>query len=94
MAVIRNVTEYQLSRDYDLLFELMHKSSIICIVDCDFTKGDSCRDVAQTLCREGGGDYLISCRGTGYVWAEDKEDFVRQCKISNLEFILPNGVQK
>jgi hypothetical protein len=33
MTVVRAITEYSTSRDYELLFELMQKSSIICIVD-------------------------------------------------------------
>lgn len=89
---MKSITAYQTSRDYEKLFELMQKSSIICIVDylgLDSSRdAHISRDVAQTLCRKE--DYQISARGIGYIWAETKEDFVNQCARYNVEFIAPN----
>ena len=87
--LIRDVTEYETSRDYGYLFDLMQRSSVICIIDCHFRHGDPPRrDIAKTLCREG--DYQISGRGNGYLIADSKEDFLRQCAIWDVEFIPPN----
>jgi hypothetical protein len=82
MPVITSITNYKTSRDYELLFELMQKSSIICIVDFQGS-----RDVAQTLC--GDGDYQISARGIGYLWADTREEFLEFCKMINVEFVVP-----
>ena len=82
MTVVRAITNYNTSRDYELLFELMQKSSIVCIVDYNFA-----RDVAQTLCREG--DYQICVRGMGYIWTDKKEEFLKDCKAYNVEFVVP-----
>jgi hypothetical protein len=83
MTVVRAITNYNTSRDYELLFELMQKSSIVCIVDYNFA-----RDVAQTLCKCG--DYQICARGIGYLWAENKEEFLKYCEMYNVEFVVPN----
>jgi hypothetical protein len=83
MPVVRAITGYTTSQDYELLFELMQKSSIVCVVDFQ-----GCRDVAQTLCRDG--DYQICVRGHGYLWTDDKDEFIRFCSLINVEFVVPN----
>lgn len=85
---VYEVTGYTTSRDYEKLTVLMQVQSIICIVNY----GDDCRDVAHTIWSkyEKGGAWQISARGTGYIYAFDKETFIAACKTYNVEFIVPS----
>lgn len=82
--IIRNVTGYQTSRDYSLLWSLAQKQSIVCIVDyCE-----DCRDVCHTIWN---GRYMqISSRGNGYVDGDTLDEFAKLCARSNVEFLIPN----
>ncbi|MGF6609374.1 hypothetical protein OKW45_004296 [Paraburkholderia sp. WSM4175] len=83
---VHQIANYGVSRDYARLAELAKAHSIICIVT-----HDGFRDVAKTLYSsfKDGEMWQISARGTGYVWADNVEDFVRKCEIVALEFIEP-----
>lgn len=59
MNTIRQITGYQTSRDYALLWKLAHEQSVVCA--CDY--GKDCRDVAQTLFMDDSDVVQISARG-------------------------------
>ena len=78
---------YNVSRDYEALYDMAHSKSVVCFVDYS-----ECRDIAATLVRRE--DIEISARGIGYVWATSKAEFVMQCRRLNVEFIpLPNNAK-
>lgn len=82
--IVRNITGYQTSRDYALLWELGQKQSVVCIVDYY----EDCRDVRQTIWN---GRYMqVSSRGNGYVDGDTAEEFAKWCQRSNVEFLIPN----
>ena len=83
MSVIRNVEKYETSRDYELLADLMEKTSIVCIVD-----HLECRDVCHTIVYKN--DRQLSARGISYIWADTKEGFIKQCTLYDVEFLVPN----
>lgn len=93
---IHAISGYKTSRDYERLWELAQKASVICIVDMIFYDGGApSRDVAHTLFRAGGkyGPVCeLSARGIGYIFGDGKDDFVAQCAHHNVEFIEPNAV--
>jgi len=72
---------YNVSRDYDALYDMARSKSVVCFVDYH-----ECRDVAATIARIGG-DVEVSARGISYVWGTSKDDFVMQCRRLNVEFI-------
>jgi hypothetical protein len=87
---IYQLTGYTTSKDYKLLFELMQKTSVICIIDYDFSDlTEPSRDIAKTAYKDG--DYQIGARGISYLWAETKDEFVRYCERQNVEFIPPGA---
>lgn len=88
MELIRNPTGYNTSKDYALLFEEARRQSIICL--CRHV-GD-CIDVAHTIW--GNNIMSVSARGTGYVTAENVDEFLKQCEECNLEWITPNKGMK
>lgn len=78
---------YNVSRDYDALYDMARLKSVVCFVDYH-----ECRDIAATIARTGG-DVEVSARGISYVWATSQDDFVMQCRRLNVEFIpLPNAL--
>lgn len=84
---IFQLTDYAGSRDYDRLAELAKAGSLICMVDYQ-----DCRDVAHTIYQSFGPNeesWTVSARGTSYVWAQNKADFIARCARANLEFIEP-----
>jgi hypothetical protein len=83
---VHQIGDYAGSREYARLAELAKRYSVICIV-----KNGSTRDVAKTLysSHAAGEMWQVSARGTGYVWTDSKDDFVRQCEQVDLEFIEP-----
>jgi len=88
MTCIRDITGYETSRDYERLADLMHKQSIVCIVDY----GKDCRDVAQTLwteSRSGAGTWQVTVRGVGYIHEFSRSEFIASCHAANLEFLVP-----
>lgn len=78
---------YQTSRDYELLWSLAKLTGVVCFIDMAFREGDVCRDVAATQYYDG--VMQISCRGTSYIYAFDRETFLRLCAKYNVEFIRP-----
>jgi len=80
--------EYNVSRDYNLLYELAQTKCVVCIVDFQ-----GCRDVAATLVRRNdyGSETDISARGICYVASVNIDEFLMQCKRLNVEFINPNA---
>jgi len=92
MKVLKH--NYKTSRDYDRLYELAKTQRIVCFVD--YRENSEIRDVAQTQAIEMEyGSLSVSSRGITYVSGIDfdgktaKEDFIIQCKASNLEYIIP-----
>jgi hypothetical protein len=86
---MNKIEGYKTSKDYELLFQLMQKSSIICMVDYLNYLGESNKkDIAQTFYSEDN-FCRICARGITYVWGENKEHFIRECIKSNVEFIEP-----
>jgi len=83
---------YETSRDYKRLFELSKSFRIVCFVDYGDRENPP-RDVAQTQAIEHTDIISIGSRGIDYIDAFDhkgesiEEDFIAQCKKSNLEFI-------
>lgn len=87
--MIHKISGYATSKDYELLFELMQKVSVICIIDYRSSDHTSpSRDISQTLC--GDDQYQIEARGIGYLWADNKEEFLKYAEMQNVEFIVPN----
>jgi hypothetical protein len=80
---------YQTSTDYELLYELAQRESIICIVDYLFDEETVCRDVAKTNCFDG--ITVASSRGVTYLDAGSEKEFVSQCRRWNVEWIVPRG---
>lgn len=83
---------YVTSRDYERLFELAQKTPVICIVDFRWQDGDATRDIACTLfhvCHDDSNTYQIGARGISYVYAWEREDFVRHCAKYNVEWLEP-----
>ncbi len=78
---------YNVSRDYDALYDMAQSQSVVCFVDCH-----ECRDVACTLVRRNscGTETEIGARGLTYIAGMSREEFALQCRRYNVEFILPN----
>lgn len=86
---IRNVTGYEISKDYRQLFELAKTQSIVCILDyLVFEDGTACRDVVQTI--SDGFEVQVCERGICFISEHHVEMFVERCDDKNLEFIVPN----
>jgi hypothetical protein len=85
------IANYQTSRDYHKLWELAHHASIVCIVDHEPGKPETCRDIAHTThSPEWSPDVVqVGSRGRGSVWAESLEEFVAGCTLCNLEWLVP-----
>lgn len=83
MKVVRQISGYKTSRSYDTLWDLAKNQSIVCI--CKYKSGS--RDVAHTIWT----DTLveISARGICYVSADSLESFIEECKLADVEWILP-----
>ena len=84
-----NKPNYKSSRDYTRLWELAQTERVICWLDYY----EYCTDIASTKCTiydNGDVTIEISARGTCYILGDTKEDFIRQCKKDNVEFIEPN----
>jgi len=89
MTTIYKISEYETSKNYEKLADLMRENSVICIV-CQY--GDY-RDVAHTTFSRnsfGGETFQVSARGIGYILAGNQDDFIKHCEIYKLEFIEPN----
>ena len=80
---------YSLSRDYEKLWELSRKCSVICYANYDWGFGQVVRDVAQTKVFDS--VTQISARGIDYFYATSKEDFLAQCETFNIEWVLPSA---
>jgi hypothetical protein len=93
-VIVHEIAPYVTSRNYARLAELSKAHSIICIVnyrDRDPGVG-MLRDVASThysRSSDGSEMWQISARGTGYVWADNADDFARKCWTYDVEFIEP-----
>lgn len=86
----RIITGYTVSRDYERLADLARSQSIICIVDYE----RSMRDIARTMYRCRGDDeyWEVGARGTGYIVAFERAEFILACRAVNLEFLDPARV--
>lgn len=87
------LSNYQTSKDYEALWQLAQSQSVICIIDycTDLISGDKhcCRDVAHTAYVPGEKWMRVGARGIGYIEAETKESFCRQCERLQLEWLPP-----
>ena len=86
---IRDITGYATSTDYNLLWDVAQQQSVVCITDMAFSDGYTLRDVCRTL--GGNGRVELSCRGTCYVYANDKLGFAASCNLRHVEWIVPNA---
>ena len=80
---------YSTSRDYEALWCLAQKTSIICFLD--YSKRS--RDVAATLFFDNGiGDASVevSSRGLCYIYAKTMQEFKEMCESLSVEFIVPH----
>jgi len=86
---------YPTSRDYRQLWELAHTAAVVCIVDMDHGKPDTCRDIARTVHSPEWSPELVQVgsRGIGHVWAESLEAFIAGCEQCNLEWLVPPAAQ-
>lgn len=87
---IRDIGGYITSEDYELLFKLAQKHSVICEVD--YREGY--RDIAHTIFdinMSRISNYEIVARGIVYIYATTKEDFIEQCKENHVKFLVPEG---
>ena len=90
MNAIYQIADYGGSRDYARLADLAKTHSVICVVT-----NDDCRDVGMTIYADYGDteEWEVGVRNICYVWAHNKDDFVRKCASVNLEFIEPQIVR-
>ena len=88
---------YNLSNDYEMLIALLEKGhEIACFVDYVtlFANGERylSRDIAKADCGQSTLShkriYQAGVRGIGYLYGFGKDDFIAQCKESNLAFII------
>lgn len=84
---------YETSKDYNALFELIQKCSVICIVHDDSMYGKTAKKASRAACASIYNNVKktvqISSKGRAYIHAYDKKDFIKQCKNVDLEYILP-----
>jgi hypothetical protein len=89
--------QYETSKDYDTLYYLVKVSRIVCFVNYGeaFVGGEydgfQIRDVCQSNVRftEYDNNIDIGCRGYSYIYARNKEDFIKQCIKKDLTYIIP-----
>jgi hypothetical protein len=83
------IAPYATSRDYEQLADLAKLHSIVCIVD--YWRDEAIRDVARTtfFTKRGEEIWNISGRGTTYVSAFSRQEFLNLCRHSNVEFFVP-----
>lgn len=90
---IFHVGGYKTSTDYEELARLMQKQAVVCLVD--YRDDSEIRDVAHTIfgpvSRSGKGIWQISARGYGYIYAFSQEEFIHNCRLQHVEFIVPDG---
>ena len=80
-------------KDYKRLWELaIAGKKVVCFAEYDYY-GKPARDVCNTRCwmdtRCWMGTFGISARGKTYVFADNEEDFIKQCEAAHIEFIDP-----
>lgn len=98
---------YNTSKDYEKLFELVKTQRVVCFVTYEETIGGNSNnkitltDICASSAFKSNSDVVnLGVRGTGYVTAMEfdgktvKEDFIRQCEHYKLEYIEPNIVDK
>jgi len=87
---------YETSKDYNRLFQLIQKHRIVCFVDSKREpdeNGYMLQEICQSAVINGNNVANIGSRGVGYInalankYSTVLEDFVERCKYSNLEFI-------
>ena len=92
MKIIREIDESGTSHDYERLFELAQKQSVICVVDHKWPDGDKTRGIARTVfesSENGSSTLYVQCSGTCYIWAKSKEQFLEDAQSFNLAFVDP-----
>ena len=96
MSVIRGLSGYVFSSDYDLLYRFSRIQSVVCEVDFRFNDNDPsearCRDICATRYVPHADTHSVGCRGRSYIEAESLDSFVSQCQRSNLRWIVPDAV--
>jgi hypothetical protein len=80
---------YTFSKDYEKLWELSRKGSVLCYADYEWGFGEVCRDVCRTKVFDS--VTQISARGICYVYANSREDFLSQCEALHIEWLLPTA---
>ena len=98
--LVRNISGYPASTDYGALWEFAQRQSVVCLVRytprhrwaTDKDKSDIF-DIAQTIAMPDDlGNFWcvdISCRGINYVQGFGKDDFAKQCKKAEVQWLIP-----
>ena len=90
----RRATPYKTSCDYIHLWELAQKYSVVCFADYKWDDGYTCRDVCATVFHLDSHRIALSVRGCEYLDADNVDDFVKDCKRYNIEFIPPENLPR
>jgi hypothetical protein len=88
------INETGLSKDYNLLCELIKTQAVICVVNYDFNgNGMIIRDPAICHMLDGSLKYQVYGRGITFIYEKDGDGFVKACQRLNLAFYDPNPWQ-
>ena len=83
---MKEYKNYNLSKDYAALFELAKTQTVICIVDYMSLS----RDVCTTYFADRIDEIHVHSRGQVYIVASGLDDFIHQCNLANLEWLVPS----
>lgn len=75
--------KYKTCTNYNILFELVKTQRVVCFVK-QYNVFDVCANTPSNC-----NDIDIGARGISYIYADNKEDFIKQCEKCKLEFIMP-----
>jgi len=86
------LANYPTSKDYKYLAQLMLEYSIVCFVVNDLRRQVALTQTSKSTLDKTKGEtiYQVSSQGTGWIYAWNKGDFIKQCHECDLQFIVPN----
>ena len=91
--IVREITGYPTSTDYEALWELAQRQSVVCLVGYRMDYNPHLLDVAQTIAvpDDSGNKFAvdIACRGISYVQGFGKKDFIEQCQKAKVQWLVP-----
>lgn len=80
------IKQYNRSRDYKLLVELVKEQNIA----CEVSYGKCLRTTAWVKKSPYSGELAIRAYGVSYITANTDDEFMHKCWEANVEFIIPN----